>query len=369
LENSKNILICPLEWGLGHAARMIPLAKKLCELNNNVFVASGEKHLDLFRAETTGITLIGFPGFSPTYSRHLPQYLAMLLRTPLLLYHIIREHQELKTLISRYNIDIVISDNRFGLWNSKAKTVYVTHLPRIPLPKPFRLLEWTGVLLHRAVIRKYDYCFIPDLPGELNLSGRLSHEIMIPGKVKYIGILSRFSDTKPSEIHFNYPHNTVILSGPEPQRGILKKKLEERLSGEETDTVFLEGKPGLMTEAKRSGHLIYYNHLPAAAMRELLTSSTCIISRSGYTTVMDLAAIGCSALLIPTPGQTEQEYLAEYLSGKGLFQTTTQDKIKDVRLTDTRKIGGSEEIIKQSEVLLSAALSDLLEEEVQKDNS
>jgi UDP:flavonoid glycosyltransferase YjiC (YdhE family) len=364
LNSRKNILICPLEWGLGHAARMIPLAKKLCELNNNVFIASGEKHLDLFRAETTGMTLIHFPGFRPTYSRYLPQYIAMLLRTPLLLVHIILEHQRLKKIIREYKIDIVISDNRFGLWNKTVKCVYVTHLPRIPLPKPFRLLEWTGVLLHGAVIRKYDYCFIPDLPDEHNLSGKLSHDVKLPAKTCYIGILSRFSSSEIAKSNFNFPHNTVILSGPEPQRGILKKKLEEKLAGEDVDTVFLEGRPGMTTEFARKGRFIYYNHLPSVEMRELITGSRCVISRSGYTTVMDLVALGCSALLIPTPGQTEQEYLADYLSGKGLFTTTSQNRIRDLQVTGSGRISDHDEIIKKSEVLLTAALNDLLEQQV-----
>lgn len=226
LKERKNILICPLEWGLGHAARMIPVARKLNELNNNVFIGAGEKHLALFRVEMPELNLISFPGFSPGYSRHLPQYLFMLLKTPLLLYHIIAEHCRLKKIIRNYKIDIVISDNRFGLWNRNITSVYVTHMLRIPLPKPLRLLESIGMMLHRFVIKNYSMCYIPDLPGELNISGRLSHGVRIPGNARYIGILSRFASGKAEQINpFQYNHNTVILSGPEPQRSVLKHKL------------------------------------------------------------------------------------------------------------------------------------------------
>ena len=187
-----NILICPLEWGLGHAARMIPMARKLLDMNQNVFIASGEEHLNLFRKELPGLTYIDFPGFKPGYSRYLPQYIPLLFKTPLLLFHIIREHYRLKRIISDYSIDIVISDNRFGLWNRKIRTAYITHMPLIPFPKPFQFLEFIGIRLHRFIIRKYSLCFIPDLPGEINLTGRLSHGIRLPENVRYIGILSRF---------------------------------------------------------------------------------------------------------------------------------------------------------------------------------
>jgi UDP-N-acetylglucosamine transferase subunit ALG13 len=361
LKSGKNILICPLEWGLGHAARMLPLAIKLHELNNNVFVAAGEKHLALFRAETKDMTLIDFPGFNPVYSKHLPQYLAMLLQTPLLLFHIVSEHRKLKKIVHEYYIDIVISDNMFGCWNKKIISVYVTHLPRIPLPHPFRFLEQVGILLHRTIIRKYDHCFIPDLPGKLSISGELSHDLALPCNIRYIGILSRFTTGKARKVsEFTFPHNTVILSGPEPQRGILKKKLEEILIDEEIVTVILEGRPEGNTAPVRKGNLIYYDHLNAEKMKDLLEGSKCIISRSGYTTIMDLLSIGRSAILIPTPGQTEQEYLAGYLAEKGWFKTMSQKEIKDLRISDSIKIHFPVEVIKESEILLDEALKEIL---------
>jgi hypothetical protein len=247
----KNILICPLEWGLGHAARMLPVAGKLRQLNHNVFIGAGEEHLALFRTELPGMNLINFPGFRPSYSRYLPQYLAMLLRTPLLLFHIISEHHRVKRVIHDNSIDIIISDNRFGLWNEDIKSVYITHLPRIPLPPAFRLFEFSGVLLHRAIMKKYNLCLIPDLQGDLNVSGRLSHDIRLPGNTMYAGILSRFTLTEKEENgKFSFPHNTVILSGPEPQRSMLKKKLANLLKNRLPKTVILEGKPGKVTSAR-----------------------------------------------------------------------------------------------------------------------
>jgi UDP:flavonoid glycosyltransferase YjiC (YdhE family) len=363
LDKHYNILICPLEWGLGHAARMIPVARKLQEMNHNIIVASGEEHLSLFQNEVPGLLYIQFPGFKPGYSRFLPQWAAMFFKIPLLLYHIFREHYRLKKIIDEHAIDIVISDNRFGLWNRKVTTVYVTHMPLIPFPKPFGFLEIIGILIHRSVIKKYSLCFIPDLPGDLNVSGRLSHGIKLPDNVRFIGILSRFNIPHESSEKAQKPfyHNTVILSGPEPQRGILKQKLIAILKDKEAPTVMLEGKPATKNESNRTGNIIFYNNLPSSEMELIITSSESIITRSGYTTIMELISLNCSALLIPTPGQTEQEYLAEYLSEKGWFSTMPQREIRVGISLPSGKSVPPDEIIKQSAVLLTKALSELIE--------
>jgi hypothetical protein len=368
LNKSRNILICPLEWGLGHAARMIPLARKLREMKNNIFIASGEEHLSLFRTELPGITCINFSGFRPGYSRYLPQYLALLLKIPLLLYHIVTEHFRLQKIIRDYEIDIVVSDNRFGLWNKKITSVYVTHMPRIPFPKPVRFLEFIGILLHRIVITKYSLCFIPDLPGEMNISGRLSHGVDLPDNVRFIGILSRFDcdedsqKTSPAE----FRHNTIILSGPEPQREIIKQKLVHLLKDIEPFTVILEGRPDKVKEVVSSGNIIFYNHLPASEMKSMVAGSESIISRPGYTTIMELISLNCGALLIPTPGQTEQEYLAGYLAGKGWFHTIIQSEIKAGILLPANEAKWSNEILSQSKSLLTKAIHELLEKDHKK---
>ena len=348
---------------MGHAARMIPLASKLRELNNNVIIASGEEHLSLFRNELPGLTYINFTGFKPRYSRFFPQYLSLLFKIPALLYHIIVEHHRLGRIIAEYAVDIIISDNRFGLWNRKVITVYVTHMPLIPLPKYLKFIEPLGVYLHRQIIKKYSLCFIPDLPGNLNLSGRLSHGLKLPDNVRYIGILSRFIEPEQpnDENPVKFPHNTVILSGPEPQREILKQKLVILLKDKEPITVMFEGKPGNRGEIARNENIIFYSHLPAYRMKGIIASSDSILTRAGYTTLMELVSLNCTALIIPTPGQTEQEYLAEYLSEKGWFYTLSQDEIKAGMSIRKEKAFCHGELNRQSSILLTEALKDLLE--------
>lgn len=363
MEKIKNILICPLEWGLGHAARMIPVATELLRHNHNVIFASGEEHLALIHNELPQCSFLSFPGFNPKYSQYLPQYISILLKIPLLTYHIVLEHIRLKKIIQKYSIDIVISDNRFGLWNSSIKTVYVTHMPLIPFPVKMKFLEPLGAFIHRQIIRKYDLCFIPDLPGERNLSGRLSHGMSLPGNVRYIGILSRFASLPPASSGMpDFKYNTIILSGPEPQKEILKQKLITLFKDKEPVTIILEGKPGKSEETRRLGNIILYNHLPASDIKSIISGSEGIISRSGYTTVMDLMCLNCRALLIPTPGQTEQEYLAEYLSVQGFFSNIRQYDIKtgvEFPKKDSLYIS---EMMEESRMLLSLALKELSEE-------
>jgi hypothetical protein len=339
---------------------MVPLAKRLQELNHNIFFGSGEEHLKFFRSEVPGANYVHFPGFRINYSRHFPQYLIILLNFPLFLYHIIREHNRLKRLIREYSLDIVISDNRIGLWNPGIKTVFITHQLRIPFPQPFRFLEFIGIQLNRAIIKKYTLCFIPDLDGELNASGRLSHGLTLPGNARYIGILSRLG------VHYyNNPRSgqyAVILSGPEPQRSILKQKVTKILLKLGKPAVILEGKPGKDCESFNLDNIVYYNHLPVDETIELLKKSETIITRSGYSTIMELISLGRSALLIPTPGQTEQEYLAEYLSRKGWFRKISQKDLDENSVINNELEIRSDGIIEESNKLLNTALAELLEE-------
>jgi hypothetical protein len=199
------------------------------------------------------------------------------------------------------------------------------------------------------------------VPGENNVSGRLTHKVKLPGNTRFIGILSRFTARLSStDKKDGFAHNTLILSGPEPQRGILKQKLVRILKHADPPTVILEGKPGNSTEVIRSGNIISYNHLPSYEMQDIISGSTGIITRPGYTTVMELISLNCSALLIPTPGQTEQEYLAKYLSGKGWFTTISQKNINEGIPLTPGKVKWPAGIMDESRELLKKALDELL---------
>jgi UDP-N-acetylglucosamine transferase subunit ALG13 len=342
---------------------MVPLAKKLIDLGHNVIIGTGSEHLEFFRKELPGVNCISFPGFSIRYSSWLPQYLIILLNSPVFIFSMIKEHWQLKKVISTHSIDVVISDSRPGLWNRSVKTVFVTHMLRVPLPQWASLGDRAGILLTKRMIRKFTFCFIPDLESGNDLSGKLSHDLELPGNVRFIGILSRFRQTlSAADVNYHSCFCTVILSGPEPQRSIMKQKLTSILKLKGEQSVILEGKPGALPEKQTEGNITYLSHLPATEMRELIMSSRYIVSRSGYTTLMELACLGKRALIIPTPGQTEQEYLAKYLSEKGWFDTLSQNELEGDIFPDRKGSVIPEDLGKKSEKLLEAALYELLEE-------
>jgi hypothetical protein len=209
-----------------------------------------------------------------------------------------------------------------GLWNSKVKTVYVTHMLRIPLPPLIKFLEQPGSWLHRQFINRFDECWIPDEAGDNNLSGRLSHDVRMPPRARYIGILSKYTVCRDDEMvipvklaaMLDSPWSTLILSGPEPQRGLLRNRFAGSWNNPDELLVVFEGNLEGGATISRNGQVISVPHLKPAAMAAVIRGSREIFSRPGYTTVMELASLGrldSRAILIPTPGQTEQEYLAK----------------------------------------------------------
>jgi uncharacterized protein (TIGR00661 family) len=367
LNTKKNILICPLEWGLGHAARMVPIARRLRELNQNVIFGSGEEHLAFFRKEVPGATYINFPGFKMKYSRYLPQYLMILLNLPRFIYHSISEHYRLKSIIRDNSVNIVISDNRPGLWNRSVRCIYVTHQLRIRFPSPFRFLEFTGIAITGWLISRYTLCFIPDLDGDLNISGDLSHGLKLPENARYTGILSRFGKPDKSVIGHSGKY-LVILSGPEPQRSLLKKRILGLNRKDELQIIFFEGNPtGYNKSVEGSNEFI--DHPDEDMAIEYICSSTKIICRSGYTTIMELVSLGRSALLIPTYGQTEQEYLARYLTEKGWFSTASMKELNESIITQSYEEEIPESFVVRSQELFYRAISEMLEDQDEKTNS
>ncbi len=341
---------------------MIPLARRLHELNQNIYFGAGNEHLNFLRKEFPKASFLEFPGFRIRYSRYLPQYLTILLKSPVLIYHSVSEHYKLRKIIRDYSINIVISDNRVGLWNKKIKSIFVTHQLRIRFPRPFRFLEFTGVFAIRWVIKKYSYCFVPDLQEEINLSGELSHGMKIPDNVRYTGILSRFggNDHKP---HSTSSKHLVILSGPEPQRSIFKQRIRKLLDDAGLPSIILEGNPGGTVDKYSEGKIEFMSHPDREMTRDLILECDRIICRGGYTTIMELISLEKSALLVPTYGQTEQEYLAEYLSEKGWFSYTTQKELNSETITGYRVNKIPDWIYNRSTALLNAVLAEVLEDQ------
>jgi len=321
--------VCPLDWGIGHAARCAPVIMELTTLGSSVIIAADGRSYDFLKSQFPNATIIRFPGVKVIYPEKRSMALLMLLQSPAILYRIWKEHMQLKKIINEYQVDLVISDNRFGLWSKKVKTVYITHQVMIKAPPGLRWMEPLLYRIHRWFINKFDSCWIPDVPGEPNLSGDLSHRYPLPSNAKYIGILSRFN-----HLYSSYPVQTpgmrnkllVMISGPEPQRTIFENLILKELALNPVNpAVILQGLPGEKHHSTPYPGVTVFPHLPDEEIGELIKDSDIIICRSGYSTLMDLVRLGKTAVLVPTPGQTEQEYLAQHLSKSGLFASIDQE--------------------------------------------
>lgn len=302
-----SVLVAPLNWGLGHATRCVPIIRKYLAEGHRVVIAADGEALLWLKKEFPETDTVRFPGFRIRYSGGNSQVLAMLLQLPEIIAGIFREHRQLKKIIRQENIRLVISDNRFGLWNRTVKSVYITH--QLMIKSPVKWLEPLLWRLHGRIIARYDECWIPDIEGAGNLSGDLSHRYPLPRNARFIGWLSRFPTVSSNTIEKNYI-NLCLLSGPEPHRTLFERAMIERFKGCGKPTLIVRGKPGDANVYKQLKNIDLLPDLPDNELQWHLQNTPHIFCRSGYSTLMDLQALNRTATLIPTPGQTEQEYLA-----------------------------------------------------------
>ncbi|MEO8414613.1 MAG: glycosyltransferase [Ginsengibacter sp.] len=314
------ILVAPLDWGLGHATRCIPIINELILLNCAVYIAASGSNYFLLKKEFPTLAILHAPGYNIKYSgkkRWLAFKLAV--QFPHIIFLIWKENKWVKKIVSDYSIDAVISDNRFGMHSKKIPSVYITHQLVIKTGHTFseKLLQ----KLHYRYIKKYHTCWIPD-GKENGLAGELSHQENLPFNISYLGPLSRFERLTDLPKMYDI---LISISGPEPQRTIFEKIILFELQTSDKRILFVRGLPGekRVPEIKRESIKIV-NHLSAFELNEAFQQSEIIISRSGYTTVMDLVKLEKNAILVPTPGQTEQEYLSRYLKDKKYFYSVDQ---------------------------------------------
>lgn len=306
---AKKILISPLDWGLGHATRCIPIIKELQSRGVEVIIAADGKPLELLKSEFPEFIFENLPGYDVTYQNRGSFFFKVLGKVPNILKMIRKEHLLIEKLIKKHKVDAVISDNRYGLWTNKVPCVFITHQVRILSP----ILEDLVFFLNLQFINRFDYCWIPDEASARNLSGKLSHLESLPLHAKFIGPLTRFKGEHSQEKKFDV---MAIVSGPEPQRSIFEEKLKTQLQQLNKRALLVLGNPGIVQKSE-SDNLTIVSHLNSVEMEKAVAASEVIVCRGGYSTIMDLAVYGKKAIFIPTPGQTEQEYLAKRYAGKG----------------------------------------------------
>ena len=319
---SKRILFAVGHWGLGHATRDLPLIHGLVAEGCEVIVGCDGPPLEVLRRELQGVCeVLRLPGspipLARTPLRFYTRYTLLLLA---MWRSIATQHALVERLVQQRHIDLVVSDNRYGCYSQRVPSYLLAHGIRF-IP-PFGAW-WLGPLLeyfnYRAFV-PFTRLIVPDFPQD-SLSGALSHDLrfIAPARLAYIGPLSSVR-LRPVDEDLDY---FITISGPEPQRSMLEQRLLEQVPRLPGQGVMALGRPGERSPGWH-GNCRVYAYLDRSAQEEMMNRARLVISRSGYSTLMELAELGKHALLIPTPGQTEQEYLGFYHQQRGAAPMVTQ---------------------------------------------
>lgn len=313
------IAVAPLDWGLGHATRDIPIIQRLLELDARPVLVADNGPLALLRDAFPALPFAVLPGLEVRYGEGRSQAWALTKQFPALLRSVRKEQELFQKLYEEWTFDAVLSDNRFGLRARQLPSVVITH-------QVFPFTPWAQSALRRLNryhLARFDRCWIMDEAAAPGLAGALSHGRQLPSNARYIGLLSRMSPANAPSMEYRI---VALISGPEPQRSLLEERLVTLMQAVPGEHLLVRGLPGQGGE-ERIGRVTLLPHLSAMPLAGQLLGADLIVARSGYTTLMDLEALGRTALIIPTPGQQEQEYLGQLHRTTGRFLVQTQDKI------------------------------------------
>ena len=313
-----NVLITPQHWGLGHITRSIPVIRYFVDRGDQVCLACSGAGIELLQKEFPQLKCYELIDYAVKYPSK-----NMVINMMFYLFNIhkaiIVEHFQIKKICKTKNIDLVISDARLGAFQSKIKSVIISH--HLHFPIGVWLFEKVSALWIDFFYKRFDELWIPDISGEQNLSGSLAHQYKW-SKKHFIGAISRFNK-------LNLPNKydiAVVLSGPEPQRSYLEEILLNQLNAfTDKRIIIVRGISSPLTSPSKFETI---NLAGSEQLNTIISSSDLIICRSGYTSLLDLHKLHKKALLIPTPGQPEQIYLAEELMRKKLFYQVSQDNIQ-----------------------------------------
>jgi uncharacterized protein (TIGR00661 family) len=316
------VLLSPLDWGMGHTTRCIPVIGELILLQCDVIVACTPAQRKVLEKEFQSLTFFEAPAASMLYGKtRASTLLRLLLQIPKILTSIKQENRWLKEFLSAHPVDGIISDNRFGLYASGIPCIFITHQLKVKTGLG-AALDALARRINYSYIKKFNACWVPDFEGADSLAGELSNPGIQPKtSVKNIGPLSRFEPCKNA----GTGSLLIILSGPEPQRSLFEQKIIAGLKDYAGNAILVRGVPGNNEHPALSPNVQAFDHLTAANLNELICNASIVISRCGYTSVMDLLKLQKKCILVPTPGQAEQEYLATHLRQKQLAYTVTQN--------------------------------------------
>ncbi len=309
----KTVIVCPLDWGLGHATRMVPIIELFLAANAHVVIASDKRPLAFLKQRLPGCDFERLPGYTPKYPKQgflMP--FTLIMSFPRMMNKARESKELLMKIAKKHQADLIISDNRYELSALGINSIFITHQLHIQSSGWQKIFSPFINLLIRKYLNKYQQIWIPDFEGNQNLSGILAHPtLLLKPKQTYIGLLTRFASIEKVTEKSSY-NIVILLSGPEPQRSILEANLLQQARKLKKNTLILQGKP------EKNQHIHHENvhmisHVDDAQMAAYILGAQLVVCRPGYSTLMDLAHLQTKAAFIPTPGQTEQIYLAKKL--------------------------------------------------------
>jgi uncharacterized protein (TIGR00661 family) len=318
VEPLNNILVAPLNWGLGHATRCIPIIHQLQKDGFTPILASDGAALQLLKKEFPELLCLELPSYHIEYAKNPENFKWKLLKnSPKTIKAIFEEKKRIQEWITTYNLVGIISDNRLGVYSKKIPSVIITHQLTVFSGKT----TWISSSLHRFFIKKFDQCWVPDWPGVINLTGELGHPKKKLKHIRYIGPISRLEKVTVDQ-EYDY---TVLLSGPEPQRTLFEGKIRKEMQTFTGKVLLIRG---VIEEGspQQEPPFTIVNYMTSAALPKAIASCRKVICRSGYTTIMDLVQMEKKAIFIPTPGQFEQEYLAKRFHREGQIMMVKQEE-------------------------------------------
>ena len=405
------VLVAPRDWGLGHATRCVPIVREFLRAGAEVELAVVKANANFFREVFPDLRQRLAPSYNIVYPKHGYNMALWLLKNSVHLNAVMRyEHHFAEEMVKRHGYDVLFSDNRFAFYSKNALSIYMTHQRRIAFPRAFAAFERIGVMWHANIMRKFDEVWVPDLEIYPGYAGSLSHSGATPGDkpMRFVGTLSRFSemgndgnalgnapapvdlerevdlmsvsefmahsanvewDAAPEkrtsgnhsfEMRANYKV-VAVVSGVEPARTQFEQQLREALQQIPGQHMMILGKPSAEQKTWTEGNIEFHTHLATNDFAEAVKRADFVVSRGGYSTVMDMAELGAKCIFVPTPGQFEQIVLAHDLSKAGYAVEIPADELSAETLASA-----FEKSVKMPKVEKQNLLHDAVENVVRK---
>ncbi|MEK6968538.1 MAG: glycosyltransferase [Nanoarchaeota archaeon] len=307
-------------YGLGHATRMLPVIMKLIEQGEKVTIVAKGNSLLMLKNELGDASNYELMQYEVPlkFSDKGFSMFETLKAGPSFISLISSQKKWLENFSAKEKIDRVIADGEIGYHLKNKKSFFVNNQLRL---LPGSLLGDGTELLTDVFSKGFEKVIVPDDENG-TLGGLLTSKTRFYDKKRlaYVGILSSI---RKKNVVRNVDY-FISISGPGISKEVFTRQVMEQLHLLKGKVVVALGRPDLKEIASK-GNAKIYPYLNRKQQESFLNKAKLVISRSGYTTMMELAEIDKKAFFIPTLNHPEQEYLAKFQKNSGRFHYSKQD--------------------------------------------